>query len=74
MLGHAPPPLTANGLDIRGGHPAASPEAAPRRQVLRLRAFAEPHAEKSYVKAPTSTGKAGLADKCSHRPLEPEWT
>jgi len=22
MLGHAPPPLTANGLDIRGGHPA----------------------------------------------------
>jgi hypothetical protein len=22
MLGHAPPPLTANGLDMRDGHPA----------------------------------------------------
>jgi hypothetical protein len=23
MLGHAPPPLTARGLDIHGGHPAS---------------------------------------------------
>jgi hypothetical protein len=23
MLGHAPPPVTARGLDIHGGHPAS---------------------------------------------------
>lgn len=30
-LGHAPPPLTANGLDMRDGHPANEPVPYPKR-------------------------------------------
>jgi len=30
-LGHAPPPLTANGLDMRDGHPADEPVPYPKR-------------------------------------------
>jgi hypothetical protein len=44
MLGHAPPPLAASGLDMRGGHPAQSSKCiwqdhqvevlTPRRQIV----------------------------------------
>lgn len=45
MLGHAPPPLTASGLDLRGGHPAENHQAlgsqdevlTPRRRIRRKR-------------------------------------
>ena len=33
MLGHAPPPLTASGLDMRGGHPAEISRSGPASQA-----------------------------------------
>jgi hypothetical protein len=56
MLGHAPPPLTASGLDMRGGHPAegrdpfgsASEVLTPRRRIKTAR---------SQIRSPTEQCK-----------------
>jgi hypothetical protein len=39
MLGHAPPPLTASGLDIRDGHPADVPVPFVSSEVLTPRRY-----------------------------------